>query len=351
LRGPVFFVEVRMLTLRLSTALALCFVAFASARASAPNATVAQETFDFGSVKQGARIDHAFTVKNSGDGPLRFAGADLSLPGMQIRLAPAEVAPGGEGTVTITWATDHVAGAVEGVATVRSNDPVRPQLALTVRGSVVPSISIEPLPAVFLSTFAGDAAERVLTIRNNADTELAAPRIEPGPHVVASVKTVQSGKTFAIAVRAAPDAAPGRYEETLRVETGNAATGVISIPVHLWVKPDLYANPDSVDFGTVAVGDPNDAPSAASAPTQTVMLKRRSGTFEIESISSDSPLLVATRSPASGPSDAFSIDARLRPELLWPGATVKGNLRIRTNDPKFPEVVVPVTGSAMPSRN
>ena len=121
--------------------------------------------------------------------------------------------------------------------------------------------------------------------------------------------------------------------------------------MHLWVKPDLYADPDSVDFGTVAVGDPGNPGPADAAPTQTIVLKRRSGTFEIESISSDSPLVVATRTPASGASEAFTIDARLRPELPWPGATVKGNLRIRTNDPKFPEVVVPVTGSATPSRN
>lgn len=340
-----------MLWFRYFIATALFCLAAASVRASAPSAVAAQEAFDFGSVKQGARIDHVFTVKNVGDSPLRFSGADLSLPGMQIRVAPGEVAPGAEGTVTIAWVTEHVAGAVEGIAKVRSNDPERPQLTLVLKGLVVPSISIEPLPAVFLSTFANDSSERILTIRNNADTELALRRVEPGPHVVASLKTVQPGKTFTVAVRAAPHAAPGRYEETLTLDTGDGATGSISIPVHLWVKPDLYANPESVDFGTVPAGDPNNPPPAGSAPSQTLMLKRRSGTFEIESISSDSPLLIATRSPASGASDSFTIDARLRPELLWPGATVNANLRIRTNDPKFPEVVVPVTGSAMASRN
>ena len=340
-----------MRSFRIFIATALVLLATASALASAPSAMVARQTFEFGSVKQGARIDHAFTIKNIGDGPLSFAGADLSLPGMQIRMAPAEVAPGAEGTVTIAWATGHVAGAVEGIARVRSNDPARPQLALVLKGTVVPSISIEPLPAVFLSTFADDPAERTLTIRNNADTELALPRVEAGPHVVASLKTVQPGKTFTVAVRAAPHAAPGRYEETLTLDSGNAAIGVISVPVHLWVKPDLYANPESVDFGTVAVGDPSNPPIAAAAPSQTLMLKRRTGTFQIESISSDSPLLVATRSPASGASDSFLIDARLRPELLWPGATLSANLRIRTSDPEFPEVVVPVTGSTLPSRN
>ena len=102
--------------------------------AQAPHVLIADEVYDFGSVKQGVRIKHDFKVRNVGDAPLRISAAELSLPGMQARVVPAVVPPGTEGTVAIEWA------------------------------SVIPHISIELMPAVFLSTYVPDSREIVIPI-------------------------------------------------------------------------------------------------------------------------------------------------------------------------------------------
>ena len=64
-----------------------------TAFAQAPHVLVADEVYDFGSVKQGIRIKHDFKVRNVGDAPLRISAAELSLPGMQVRVVPAVVPP------------------------------------------------------------------------------------------------------------------------------------------------------------------------------------------------------------------------------------------------------------------
>jgi hypothetical protein len=209
-------------------------------------------------------------------------------------------------------------------------------------------VSIEPMPAVFLSAYADEPVERVLTIRNNGVRRpLSLTRVEPGPHVAAKLATVEPGKVFTVAVRAAPHTTAGKYEESLTLKTDAAGAGSLTIPVHVWIKPDLYANPDVVDFGTVSRAALLQ-PEGAAALTQTAMLKRRTGAFEIKSIASDSPIIAATQEP-SGPSGSFAIQVRLRPELLAPGARVDGKIRVATNDPEFPNIVIPVTGAVAAS--
>ena len=57
---------------------------------------------------------------------------------------------------------------------------------------------------------------------------------------------------FTVTVRPAAHAATGKYEESLSIQTDDASIGTITIPVHVWVKPNLYANPDVVDFGNIS---------------------------------------------------------------------------------------------------
>jgi len=91
-----------------SLALVACvflLVPAGSSRAQPMRADPAQDQFDFGSVKQGTSIRHEFAIRNTGSAALRFSGAELSMPGMKSRFAPAEIAPGAEGTMTLEWTT------------------------------------------------------------------------------------------------------------------------------------------------------------------------------------------------------------------------------------------------------
>jgi len=339
--------------IRLTAALALMASVFllgpaGTSRAEPARADAAQDQYDFGSVKQGANLRHEFVIKNSGSAALKFSAAELSMPGMKARFAAGEIAPGAEGKVTLEWTTDHVAGTVQGVARIRWSDPAQPEALLTMKGSVIPPLSIEPIPAVYLSAYANEPAERVLTIRNNDSRPLALTSAQAGAHATATLATVEPGKVFTVTVRPAAHAATGKYEESLSIQTDDASIGTITIPVHVWVKPNLYANPDVVDFGNIS-REAAQRPGAADAMlTQVAVLRRRAGAFEIKSIVSDSSLVVVKQSPDKGPSESFTLEMKLRPEALFAGAKIEGKVRVRTSDREFPEIDLPISGSVMP---
>jgi hypothetical protein len=330
---------------RSSTLLLIVAVSFSPliyAEPALPRGIVANDTHDFGSVRQGAAVSHAFVIKNAGEAPLRITGANLSMPGLLVRVEPVEVPAQGEAAVTVELNTERVAGAIEGKAQIQWNDPTRSSASLTLRGYVVPRIAIEPMPAVFLSAFTAEPAERTLTITNNEPQPLTITSVEHSARLSVSVAELEPGKVFILTARSVKGVPAGRYEEFLTLVTNKPGVNRINLPVHLWVKPDLYANPENIDFGTLRVEDVRRSDVTESF-TQTVLLKRRGDAFRITAVICDSSAVDVTHSPA-GPSNSFQIDLRLRPETLRRGS-LDGKIRIFTTDPSFPEVVIQFSGT------
>jgi hypothetical protein len=159
-----------------------------------------------------------------------------------------------------------------------------------------------------------------------------------------SVAEIEPGKVFVLTARSVQGVAAGRYEESLTLLTDKPAVNRIDVPVYLWVKPDLYANPEKIDFGTLRMEEVQRSDLSALF-TKTVFLKRRGDAFRITAVVSDSNALVVTHSPTAA-SNSFQIDVRLRPDALQRG-TLEAKIRAMTTDPRFPEVVIPVSGKLM----
>ena len=97
-------------------------------------------------------------------------------------------------------------------------------------------------------------------------------------------------------VRPAAGVVPGRYEEALTLHTDSPTAAHLELPVHLFVKADLYAEPDAVDFGTVPLEQVRRS-GAGELFAQTLVVKRRDGSFEITSVACDLPAVAVMRSP------------------------------------------------------
>jgi hypothetical protein len=328
------------------TAFALAAILWPSLGQSEPRATFIPTQHDFGDIRRGEKVTRSFGLHNGGDSPLELTGVRFSMPGMTARL-PKTVAPGDKAAIVLEWATDRVQGSVRGVAIVETNDPRAGSVPLLLAGTVHGPLDIEPLPAVFLSAFRGEDIRRELTLRSN----------QPGPvtirlssqrdaHHVASLETIEPGRSWRLTVKPAAGTPPGRYDETLELQSSDAAIGTLRLPVHVLVKADLYVGPDEIDFGEIPLDRVRLQPNAAAFLEQTTFVKKREGQFRLRSVRSDVEALAIRVTPSSGPSGIFRIDVGLRAEALR-ASSLDGTISIDTDDPTYPELTIRVHGRVL----
>lgn len=308
-----------------------------------PSAAFGPTVSDFGSVHAGETVIQEFRLHNAGDTALGLTGVRFTAPGMTARL-PGEIEPGGDGVIVLKWTTAGVQGRVRAVAVVGTNDPRRRSVRLVLTGTVHGPIDIEPIPAVFLSSFRGQDVSRRLTLRSNRPRPVTMRLASPhGQQYVADLEVIEPGRSCQLTVRPRPATPPGRYDEMVALESDDPAIGILRLPVHVLVKADVYASPEDLDFGEVPLAPLLRQPAALRLLEQVVPVKARAGSLRLRGIRTDVAGLDLRVTPSSGPSGTFRIDAGLRAGALRPGS-LEGTISVDTDDPRFPRLTVRVHG-------
>ena len=76
---------------------------------------------DFGNIKEGEKVEHVFKFKNIGDAPLIVTAVQPSCGCTASDFTKDPVAPGGEGTISLTFDSKGKPGTVNKTATVKAN--------------------------------------------------------------------------------------------------------------------------------------------------------------------------------------------------------------------------------------
>ena len=319
--------------------LALCWCTIPNAQ---DTSQAIAEQDDFGKVRQGESVYHEFRVANPRTTPLRVLRVDVTAPGMSARFKP-DVAAGEAATIKITWNTSKVQGATTGKAIVHWADPTIPSVTLAMKGVVQPPIELLPMAAAFFSLFQDETAERVIQIVNHETRPLRIDRLEPeGSHFAAKIQEIEPGRKFELHVAVPKGTATGRFMEGVTLHTDAPNQGPIRVPVNVFVKADVYANPEEVDFGEIDLAALKRNPARLPLLTQTFLVKRRQGPFDIKTYSTDVQGVVIKASP--GRADAIhQFTVSISPDKLSVGP-LEGHIRIQTSDSRFAEIVIPVHG-------
>jgi hypothetical protein len=261
----------------------------------------------------------------------------LSHPGMKVRM-PQELRPGTSGQISVTWDTRLVQGDMTAQALLLFNDAET--VMVSVSANVVPPIEILPYSAVFISGFRDEDATRSLEIINNDPGQMNVISISrENPESVqtysATVKPIAPGVRHQLIVELKSTAPGGRSRDVLLLHTDHSRFPVIRVPVNLFVKDDVYINPESVDFGQI---------SGETWAPETFLLNSRRGPIKVTSVTSSLPFLNVTEAtPGAASAHEFSVEIG---RSLTEGA-FSGTIRIGTDDPFFPVVNVPVQGKVI----
>jgi len=141
----------------------------ATAQAPAPSAgkpkiEAVDPVFDFGEKSNIEKVEHEFTIKNTGDALLQISRVTTSCGCTVAQPEKKELQPGES---TVVKATLNLAGRVGPLTktiTVFSNDPDNPQLTLEFKGVVKSLIAIEPDRLVQFGEFPSDEKPEPKTV-------------------------------------------------------------------------------------------------------------------------------------------------------------------------------------------
>ena len=310
---------------------------------ASPQTLFSETAYNFGTVKQGTKIAHEFAIHTSTPVPVTVQGLEFSMTGMSARFVPL-IAPGLDRNIAIEWDTSRIAGEIEGLAIVHFGDASRAPVTLRLKGVVQAPLEILPFPAIFLSAFQGEDSERRLRIVNHQEQPAALSLSQPSTkHFTATLTELERGKLYELVAKVSTGVLPGRYDEELSLSINGPNIAKLTIPVHLFVKSDVYANPDVVDFGSVSADRLHDNQVIGEGLTQTFLVKKRHGVFAITKITSDLDALDLSKDPSEGDSSTYRIDVALNPQKIKAGK-LAGYIEIDTDDKDFPRIKVPVTG-------
>ncbi len=221
------------------------------------------------------------------------------------------------------------------------------QSQVVIKGFAVEGIDFKPLPVIFATVTRGGAQEASLEITNRRPTPLQIGDIvNPSQRFTARVETLEEGKRFRLIVTLKGEGAAGKQEHILELKTNLEDAPVFRIPVNTFVREKVRTFPESVFMGRYPLSEIQGNPTLAKQRAQILMIYGEGTTqFQI-TVSSDVPYLKI--SSERGPKgDRYENTIWIDPDLAQPGE-IKGNIIIKTNDPDFPKLTVPVWGDLQP---
>lgn len=113
-------------------------------KADIPKALCPQATYSFGLMDPLTVGKHVFSIENQGNVPLVLEGGESSCKCTLSDLEQAIVEPGDSYQVKLTWNSGHSRREFNQSAMVRTNDPLNPEIQLSVTGQVRAVLSAQP---------------------------------------------------------------------------------------------------------------------------------------------------------------------------------------------------------------
>jgi len=337
----------------LPLALLLLLASPALAEEQVPRAHLEGTLYDFGTVKTGAKVQYTIPLQNLGATDLVIQDLRLSVPALTVR-TPRVIPPREAAILTLELDTSGFRGDVQARVVLRTNDPHAPSLELHVRGRVESAVELLPRPAIFLSAFRWEIEQResALTIVNREESPLKILGVRSeGDRFTVRLEPVEVGRRYQLVVKLRGSGPSGLGLGRITFSTNRGET--IAIPVFTLLRDQIYVSPPELDLGQISLEQIEKHPDSLKAKTETLYVyKYRGKDFRIQ-VDAPPSFVALEKTPADGPGAMVNIPGQgstaifeikvapmIREQLKL--GTLEGTIRIRTNDPEFPEVLVPI---------
>ncbi len=308
---------------------------------SGPRLVLSQREWNFGQIWTGDPCKIEIELKNTGDAPLKILNIKSSCGCAAAEPRKRELAPGEADTMTVTYDTNKNAKLVKQTITLRTNDPVEPEIRFELRGEVWNVFDAQPNAALAFGKVQPTSEKSKAIILTNNLKEKVSPKLGPIPaNAPFEVKLieVEPGMKYRLYARTKPPLKLGNNQFFIIIETGVERIPEMKIGVSARAMDRISVWPESLRV----------VPSQKKPGMRTVRINHPNGQpLKITDIKCGLPSVRIQRMPAQRPT-AYSEFAAQQIRVHLPafkdfpetGAT----LEIFTDDadPKFQKFVVPI---------
>jgi hypothetical protein len=242
--------------------------------AAAAKVAVDSQEYDFGTIDADKEASHSFLFTNIGTAPLELSQGMITCRCTVSLVDAAPVPPGGSTKVKVTWRPKGGLGPYRRTVSIRTNDPLRPDITLTVAGEVTVALRADPPELVFSSVGLGAAASgevrlwcrlagRPLAITGYRLSDPATAQFfqVAWEALPAAELRQQKGATSGLRLRVGvkPGLPQGAFQQTISLETNQPSHPELTVPVKGVIESDIsVAGPNwssqsgLLDIGTVS---------------------------------------------------------------------------------------------------
>lgn len=200
-----------------------------------------------------------------------------------------DLPPGGVGEIKVTLRTKGLQGPVTKTISIETNDPANRQVRLTLKGSVVSDVNVEPKIIQF-----GNVNRRALpeplplkvSLRSGKDLRVMEVRSENPYVLVAQRPGGSEGNESTYSVTLTKEVPAGRVAGQIVVKTTSKSLPEVQVPVHALVEGNVRVTPPLVSLGMVRPGE--------KATRELILERTGDVSFSVEKVVSTSDNLSAS---------------------------------------------------------
>ena len=197
--------------------------------------SISRPGYEFGTIPQGQKVEHVFIVKNNGDMPLFIKGIRPSCGCTAAQASSLVIQPGKTSEIKVTFNSANFFGAIHKTIAVESDDPKTPVSTLSLNGSVIEEIAVNPRQINLGVLKSGNAKAITLSVVNNGKQTVRLLSVKspmPQIYVKPSISVIKPGETATINVSASPQKNDRMLSGYISIMTDNPAKTEIIIPVY-----------------------------------------------------------------------------------------------------------------------
>lgn len=310
--------------------------------AGTPKLQFEETLFDLGKTSQVTTVTGIFKFKNTGDAILKIEPPKPSCGCTVAELKPDTLKPGETGELPFTLSLGLARAVLEKHIAVRSNDPLTPEVSLTIKVDFTPLYDVNPMTLTPTVAFGANNADQFATITRTDGKPLKIARLDASkPWITAIVEPGAKTNDVAARIRVTVrrEGSPRRFNEFVQIYTAELTnTPASSIYIYGEMVGEVSLSPEALYWSVPdATNSPTDRPEAVAL--QRITIRSTDGrAVELKNPQSTIKGIKVELVPKEA-GKVYELIARLD-EV--PTSTVSGNVSFETSVVAQPRVEVPV---------